>query len=152
MKMHYKKFLYGLLLMIFLILVSILLCTIIQDKTYFDIIVLVFLLCITIIITILFILEFIGHKEYFCDETNIIIKRKNKIIEIIGKDKIANLTKIFDIITGDLIMIVVEYEEKKRKIPVTRDNRSEISLLTKDIPSKMKKNFFYYLIMLLIYR
>lgn len=146
-----KKTIYGISLIIFSILVFVLLFTILEDISYVDIIILILLILITIIFMILFVFELKGQKEYIINETTIIIKRKNKMLDIIQKKEIFNVIKTFDAITGELIYVILKYKKKREKIIVSKKNSDNIKQFVDKIPYKNKKNYLYYFITLFIY-
>lgn len=144
-KKHILKILYRVLLLIFLILAYFLALLIVQEKSYYDIVGLIFLILMIIIFTYLLILEYIGKKEYICDNLALFVKRKDKVLYKFYKEKIYDLIKVVDLITEDLYMIVFKYEGKKIKIRVTEKNENNINLFIKELPFSVKKNYIYYL-------
>lgn len=145
-----KKILYAVLMIIFSILTLVLLSLILEERMYSDIIILILLLALTIIISILFVLELKGKKEYIINSNEITVKRKNKILEIIQKEEIIKALKLVDAITNEIVSIVLMQKDKKTKILISRNNKESIEKFINHLPCKTKRDYFYYLIMLFI--
>lgn len=148
--MKKKYLIYIFLLIILLILAFLLFSMIIEDSLYIDIIILCCLVLTIFIIINLLILEFIGYKKYYFNELNMIIKRKEKVLEVLHKDNINSLVRVVDVFTDELFLITFKYKGKRKVIRVTKENKNDINIFLNDLPSIKKRNFLYYLLLLFI--
>lgn len=150
MKKKYLIIIYSFLLIILLILAFLLFSMIIEDSLYIDIIIFCCLVLTIFIIINLLILEFIGYKKYYFNELNMIIKRKEKVLEVLHKDNINSLVRVVDVFTDELFLITFKYKGKRKVIRVTKENKNDIDIFLNDLPSIKKRNFLYYLLLLFI--
>lgn len=150
MKKHIWKVIYVFSITMWLFLTSLVLILIIKDKEYVYIFLLICFILLISNSTYLLILEFIGKKMVICNDGVITVKRKNKILNEFYNDKIYDLIKVVDLITGELDYIIFKYEGKKRRIGVTKDNRDSINIFIKEKSFRLKKNYIYWILAFLI--
>jgi hypothetical protein len=79
-----------------------------------------------------------------------IIKRKEKVLEVLHKDNINSLVRVVDVFTDELFLITFKYKGKRKVIRVTKENKNDINIFLNDLPSIKKRNFLYYLLLLFI--
>lgn len=115
-------------------------------KIFSSIVVFVLFCCFLYI----FIIEvFIGHNEYFYNKNKntLIIKRKNRLLEIVDKNDITNIIVIFDYVNSETVEeIVFVYKKRKYRIVVNKDNKLWINDFLFDLNFKKKTNVFKHLI------
>lgn len=150
MKKHIWKVIYVFSIAMSLILTSLVLILIIEEKAYEYIFLLVCFILLILFFIYLLILEFIGRKRVICNDMVITVKRKNKILNEFYNDKIYDLIKVVDLITEELDYIIFKYEGKKRIISVTKDNRDSINIFIKGKSFRVRKNYIYYILVFLL--
>ena len=97
----------------------------------------------------LFVIDcFVGKKEYIYNDSILIIKRKNKILNTIKQSEVKKMKVYYDCINENEIYRISFKYKRKIIIHVTEDNKKDLESFISGIEYKKKKNYLYYFLSL----
>lgn len=85
-----------------------------------------------------------GEKEYVYNDAKLIIKRNNRIINIIKQNEVTKMKVYFDCINEDDIYKISFKYKRKYTIYITEKNKKVLGNFIIGMKYKKAKNYLYY--------